>query len=250
MITKQKSKNPLLAWIQNEDNMNFIYGVGAAIVILGALFKLQHWPFANAMLIVGLSAEAIIFTISAFDPPTIHEIDWSKVYPQLAPGGKSGSPTANMDAMMKDAKIEPELLRSVGAGLKKLAAQTKNVNDLADASVATKDYTESIKGASESLKSVNTSYGTISSAAKDMAKSSNNLKEAVALTNQYKNNLHSASESLKAIVSSASAITDSAKGMASTPAQAEKLSVELESLTNNLNKLNKVYGGMYDAMHK
>ena len=250
MITEQKSKNPLLAWIQNEDNMNFIYGVGAAIVILGALFKLQHWPFANAMLIVGLSAEAIIFTISAFDPPTIHEIDWSKVYPQLAPGGKSGSPTANMDAMMKDAKIEPELLRSVGAGLKKLAAQTKNVNDLADASVATKDYTESIKGASESLKSVNTSYGTISSAAKDMAKSSNNLKEAVALTNQYKNNLQSASESLKAIVSSASAITDSAKGMASTPAQAEKLSAELESLTNNLNKLNKVYGGMYDAMHK
>ena len=250
MITKQKSKNPLLAWIQNEDNMNFIYGVGAAIVILGALFKLQHWPFANAMLIVGLSAEAIIFTISAFDPPTIHEIDWTKVYPQLAPDGKSGSPTANMDAMMKDAKIEPELLRSVGAGLKKLAAQTKNVNDLADASVATKDYTESIKGASESLKSVNTSYGTISSAAKDMAKSSNNLKEAVALTNQYKNNLQSASESLKAIVSSASAITDSAKGMASTPAQAEKLSAELESLTNNLNKLNKVYGGMYDAMHK
>ena len=250
MITKQKSKNPILAWIQNEDNMNFIYGVGAAIVILGALFKLQHWPFANAMLIVGLSAEAIIFTISAFDPPTIHEIDWSKVYPQLAPGGKSGSPTANMDAMMKDAKIEPELLRSVGIGLKKLAEQTKNVNDLADASVATKDYTESIKGASKSLKSVNTSYGTISSAAKDMASSSSNLKEAVALTNQYKNNLQSASESLKAIVSSASAITDSAKGMASTPAQAEKLSVELESLTNNLNKLNKVYGGMYDAMHK
>ena len=250
MITKEQSNNPILRWIQNEDNMNFIYGVGAAIVILGALFKLQHWPFANAMLIVGLSAEAIIFTISAFDPPTIHEIDWSKVYPQLAPGGKSGSPTANMDAMMKDAKIEPELLRSGGAGLKKLAEQTKNVNDLADASVATKDYTESIKGASKSLKSVNTSYGTISSAAKDMAKSSNNLKEAVALTNQYKYNLHSASESLKAIVSSASAITDSAKGMASTPAQAEKLSAELESLTNNLNKLNKVYGGMYDAMHK
>ena len=250
MITKEKSKNPVLAWIQNEDNMNMLYGLGAAVVILGALFKLQGWPGANVMLIAGLGAEAIIFTVSAFDPPTIHEIDWSKVYPQLAPGGKSGSPTANMDAMMKDAKIEPELLRSVGIGLKKLAEQTKHVNDLVDASVATKDYTESIKGASESLKSVNTSYGTISSAAKDMASSSNNLKEAVTLTNQYKNNLQSASESLKAIVSSASAITDSAKGMASTPAQAEKLSAELESLTNNLNKLNKVYGGMYDAMHK
>ena len=250
MITKEKSKNPILAWIQNEDNMNMLYGLGAAVVILGALFKLQGWPGANPMLIAGLSAEAIIFTVSAFDPPTIHEYDWSKVYPQLNPSGKSGSPTANMDAMMKEAKIEPEILRSVGAGLKKLAAQTKNVNDLADASVATQDYAESIKGASKSLKSVNTSYGTISSAAKDMASSSSNLKEAVTLTNQYKNNLQSASESLKAIVSSASAITDSAKGMASTPAQADKLSAELEALTNNLNKLNKVYGGMYDAMHK
>ena len=250
MITKQKSTNPILAWIQNEDNMNFIYGFGASIVILGALFKLQHWPFANAMLIAGLLTEAVIFAISAFDPPTVHELDWTKVYPQLSPDGKSGSPTANMDAMMKDAKIEPERERSVGIGLKKPIEQTKHVNDLADASVATKDYTESIKGASESLKSVNTSYGTISSAAKDMASSSNNLKEAVALTDQYKNNLQSASESLKAIVSSASAITASAKGMASTPAQAEKLSAELESLTNNENKHNKVYGGMYDAMHK
>ena len=250
MITKEKSKNPVLAWIQNEDNMNMLYGLGAAVVILGALFKLQGWPGANLMLILGLGAEAIIFTVSAFDPPTIHEYDWSKVYPQLGPSGKSGSPTANMDAMMKEAKIEPEILRSVGAGLKKLAAQTKNVNDLADASVATQDYAESIKGASKSLKSVNTSYGTISAAAKDMASSSSNLKEAVTLTNQYKNNLQSASESLKAIVSSSSAIIDSAKGMASTPAQADKLSVELEALTNNLNKLNKVYGGMYDAMHK
>jgi gliding motility-associated protein GldL len=250
MITKEKSKNPILAWIQNEDNMNMLYGLGAAVVILGALFKLQGWPGANPMLIAGLSAEAIIFTVSAFDPPTIHEYDWSKVYPQLNPSGKSGSPTANMDAMMKEAKIEPEILKSVGAGLKKLAAQTKNVNDLADASVATQDYAESIKGASKSLKSVNTSYGTISAAAKDMASSSSNLKEAVTLTNQYKNNLQSASESLKAIVSSSSAIIDSAKGMASTPAQADKLSVELEALTNNLNKLNKVYGGMYDAMHK
>ena len=147
MITKQ-SKNPVLRWIQNEDNMNMLYGLGAAVVILGALFKLQGWPGANLMLILGLGAEAIIFTVSAFDPPTIHELDWTKVYPQLKPNGKSGSPTANMDALMKEAKIEPELLRSVGAGLKKLAAQTKNVNDLAEASVATKDYTESIKGAS------------------------------------------------------------------------------------------------------
>ena len=54
MITKKKSSNPILAWIQNEDNMNVVYGLGAAVVILGALFKLQGWPGANIMLILGL----------------------------------------------------------------------------------------------------------------------------------------------------------------------------------------------------
>jgi gliding motility-associated protein GldL len=91
MITKKASSNPVLAWIQNEDNMNFIYGMGAAIVIIGALFKLQHWPGANAMLIAGLGTEAAIFAVSAFDPPTVHEWDWSKVYPQLKPEGKETS---------------------------------------------------------------------------------------------------------------------------------------------------------------
>ena len=50
MITKKRSTNPILRWIQNEDNMNLMYGLGAAVVILGALFKLQGWPFANEML--------------------------------------------------------------------------------------------------------------------------------------------------------------------------------------------------------
>ena len=59
MITKKASSNPVLAWIQNEDNMNFIYGMGAAVVIVGALFKLQHWPGANAMLIIGLGLSLI-----------------------------------------------------------------------------------------------------------------------------------------------------------------------------------------------
>ena len=75
MITKKKSDNVFLRIIQNEDNMNVVYGLGAAVVILGALFKLQGWPGANAMLIIGLSAEAIIFVLSAFDPPTKHEWD-------------------------------------------------------------------------------------------------------------------------------------------------------------------------------
>jgi len=248
MITKKASSNPVLAWIQNEDNMNFIYGMGAAVVIVGALFKLQHWPGANAMLIVGLGTEALIFAISAFDPPTVHEWDWSKVYPQLGPDGKASSAN-QVDNLMKEAELDPAVLKSVGEGMRKMAAQAKNINTLADASVAAQQYTESMKGATESLNSVNDSYNTISSTAQDLAASTTNVKDAVGLTEQYKENLKSATESLGSIVTASGAITKTASNMSGSPEDAAKLQKELKDLTDNLNKLNKIYGGMYHAMH-
>jgi gliding motility-associated protein GldL len=150
---------------------------------------------------------------------------------------------------MKEAKLDPEVLKSVGEGMRKMAAQAKNINTLADASVAANEYTESIKGATESLNSVNESYNTISSTAKDLAESTTNVKDAVGLTENYKENLKSATESLGAIVAASGAITETASGMAGSPAEAQKLQKELQALIDNLNKLNKIYGGMYHAMH-
>ena len=65
--------------------MNFTYGMGAAVVIIGALFKIQHYPGASELLIVGLCTEAFIFALSAFEPVD-QELDWSLVYPELAGG--------------------------------------------------------------------------------------------------------------------------------------------------------------------
>jgi len=249
MITKKKSNNPILAWLQNEDNMNIIYGLGAAVVILGALFKLQGWPFANLMLIAGLGTEALIFTLSAFDPPSKHEWDWSKVYPALGAGAK-GTSASQVGDIMKEAKLDPAVLKSVGDGMKKMAAQATNINDLAGASVAAKAYENSIKGATESLNSVNESYSTISATAKDLATSSSSVKEAVGLTEEYKENLKSASNSLGAIVTASGQITETATSMTKAQNDAVRLQQELQDLTENLNKLNKIYVGMYDAMHK
>ena len=249
MITKKKSNNPILAWLQNEDNMNIIYGLGAAVVILGALFKLQGWPFANLMLIVGLGTEALIFTLSAFDPPSKHEWDWSKVYPALGTGAE-GTSASQVGNIMKEAKLDPAVLKSVGDGMKKMAAQATNINDLAGASVAAKAYEDSIKGATESLNSVNESYSTISATAKDLATSSSSVKEAVGLTEEYKENLKSASNSLGAIVTASGQITETATSMTKAQNDAVRLQQELQDLTENLNKLNKIYVGMYDAMHK
>ncbi len=249
MITKKKSNNPILAWLQNEDNMNIIYGLGAAVVILGALFKLQGWPFANLMLIAGLGTEALIFTLSAFDPPSKHEWDWSKVYPALGTGSE-GTSASQVGNIMKEAKLDPAVLKSVGDGMKKMAAQATNINDLAGASVAAKAYENSIKGATESLNSVNESYSTISATAKDLATSSSSVKEAVGLTEEYKENLKSASNSLGAIVTASGQITETATSMTKAQNDAVRLQQELQDLTENLNKLNKIYVGMYDAMHK
>lgn len=62
-----------------------LYGWGAAVVIVGALFKIEHLPGASIMLSVGLGVEAFIFFMSAFEP--IHEDpNWELVYPELALG--------------------------------------------------------------------------------------------------------------------------------------------------------------------
>ena len=249
MITKKKSDNFILRIIQNEDNMNVVYGLGAAVVILGALFKLQGWPGANFMLIAGLGTEALIFTLSAFDPPTKHEWDWSKVYPSLK-AGQEGTSASQVGNIMKEAKLDPSVLKSVGDGMKKMAAQATNINDLAGASVAAKAYENSIKGATESLNSVNESYSTISATAKDLAASTSSVKEAVGLTEEYKDNLKSASSSLGAIVTASGQITETATSMTKAQNDAVRLQKELQDLSENLNKLNKIYVGMYDAMHK
>src|SRR5688572_13744509 len=127
--------------------MGYLYGWGASIVIIGAMFKIQHWPGAGPMLVAGLSIEAIIFFFSAFEP--VHEeTDWSLVYPELAglhddddkKKKKSGSVTQELDKMLEEAKIGPELLESLGTGLKSLGDKTAKLADITDASVASNEF--------------------------------------------------------------------------------------------------------------
>src|SRR4051812_41102788 len=145
-----------------------LYGLGAAVVILGALFKIQHYNGAGFMLFIGLSTEAIIFFFSAFEPP--HEdVDWSLVYPELAgmdnedshskKKKKVADPVAQqLDRMMAEAKIGPELLESLGTGLRSLGDSTSKLSDLTDASVVTNDYVKNVSKASESVSEMSNSY--------------------------------------------------------------------------------------------
>ncbi len=199
--------------------MKMVYGLGAAVVILGALFKIMHWPFGNEMLIIGLITEALVFTFSAFEP-TDDELDWSLVYPELAGGqtrtkpAKSEEPkeaegmlSKKLDKMLKEAKIDGALMASLGDSIKNFEGAAKNIQPTVDGMASQKKYSEELSLAASQMESLN---------------------------NLYKVQVESASEQAKVN-----------KAVAE---NAGKLHKEMESLTSNLSSLNNVYGGMLTAM--
>ena len=134
-----------------------VYGIGAAVVILGALWKILHLPGASAMLIAGLGTEAIIFFLSAFEPP--HEMpDWSLVYPELvgleprnSGSGYGGGGGFDLNAMVQAGQIDNSTVEQLGVGLKKMAQNASQLTNLSDASMATEAYLQTMKGASKSV---------------------------------------------------------------------------------------------------
>jgi gliding motility-associated protein GldL len=160
--------------------MSKLYGLGASVVIVGALFKINHWQGAGTMLAIGLLTEAVIFFFSAFEP--LHEeIDWSLVYPELTGipddelglessegrhrgaisggGGGAGSVAlAKFDEMLEKAEITPDLFQKLGGGLKKLSETTANVNAMGDVTAASSVYMNTINLANDSLGKLSESY--------------------------------------------------------------------------------------------
>ena len=145
--------------------MGLLYGLGAAVVIVGALFKIMHWPGAGPMLVVGLSTEALIFAVSAFEPQHM-PLDWTLAYPELAgvhdEDGNAienkGTAVEQLDTMLEDAKIDPELIESLGQGLRNLSTNANKLSEISDASVATNEYAESLKSASSKVSSLADDY--------------------------------------------------------------------------------------------
>ena len=202
--------------------MNFAYGMGAAVVILGALFKITHLEFGfitgNLMLTIGLVTEALIFGLSAFEPVD-NELDWSLVYPELAGGeakqkAKKENPedaqgllSQKLDAMLKEAKIDGALMASLGDSIKNFEGAAKAISPTVDAVASTKKYSEEMTKAAGQLETLNGLYQVQVQSAERNVKINDEVAE---------NNL--------------------------------KLKDQMQSLTSNLSTLNNVYGGMLTAM--
>src|SRR6218665_1617707 len=202
--------------------MNFAYGMGAAVLIIGALFKIAHFELGpltgTVMLTIGLLTEAAIFALSAFETPPA-ELDWSLVYPELAGGiakprekkeeqkDAQGLLSQKLDNMLKEAKIDGQLMESLGNSIKNFEGAAKAISPTVDSVASTKKYAEEMTKAATQLETLNGLYQVQLQSAERNAK----INDEVAA-----NNL--------------------------------KLKDQMLSLTSNLSTLNNVYGGMLSAM--
>lgn len=204
--------------------MNMVYGLGAAVVIIGALFKIQHLsigPITGGMVLsIGLIVEALVFAVSAFEPVE-DDLDWTKVYPELADGQSLGNSkdassgdaqsmlSQKLDDILKEAKLDANLISSLG------------------------DSIQNFQGAAEGLVSTST---TISS------------------TNQYNEQMSMAAAKLESLNGLYSTQVENASKQADLNSalveNSQRLQEQMQSLATNLSSLNGVYGGMLSAMSK
>jgi gliding motility-associated protein GldL len=247
--------------------MPLVYGLGASVVIVGAMFKIMHWPFAGPMLVVGLSTEAIIFAFSAFQP--VHkDPDWARVYPQLSEDyegyeeeevANGESLTRKLDDMLTDANLNQDVINRLGNGLNTLASSVGNLKDMTDASVASNEYAQNVKTASASILEMNKSYSRTVDAMSEMASASQDAKEyhsqvqtitknLGALNAVYEMELSDANNHLRAMNKFYGNLSSAMENMADASKDTEQFKNELAKLSGNLTKLNTVYGNMLSAM--
>jgi len=195
-----------------------LYGFGAAIVILGAMFKIMHWEGANYMLVIGLTTEAVIFFFSAFEKPGT-EYDWSLVYPELATGDggeRSLSVTEQLDNALENGGIDSELIARLGEGMRSLSETAGSLSGAVDAAGATAKYSEQLNSAASNMESLNALYAV-------------QLENTTAQVERQ---------------------NDVMEKLATASADAGDLAGQISALKGNLETLNGVYGGMLTAMGK
>jgi gliding motility-associated protein GldL len=203
--------------------MNFVYGMGAAVVIIGALFKITHYSIGfltgTVMLSIGLITEALVFAISAFDAPE-DELDWARVYPELSEEGlfaeesqknigADGMLSQKLDNLLQEAKIDVSLMESLGTSMQNFHSAAEGLSAASGSVASTNKYNEEVSKAALQMESLNSLY---------KAQVENSSKQAE-LNNEVVENT-------------------------------EKLKEQMEALANNLASLNGVYGGMLSAMSK
>jgi gliding motility-associated protein GldL len=254
--------------------INNIVSWGATIVIIGLLFKIQHWPYGGLFISLGLGTEAFLFFILGFQRDST-DVDWTKAYPELADDYKGELPTttaraavvpvsnysntAALDKMMEDAKIGPELIRSLGDGLRTFGDKVGAISRVTDAGNATVAFTDKVKSATESYDRLSVAFDKASANLQQMASSGIDskgyheqvnamAKNLTQLNSVYEMELQDSSNHLKSMKAFYQNIAVTMQNFNDSVGESQQFKTEVAKLTKNLASLNSVYGNMLSAM--
>ena len=234
----------LLAWLESKQGkvvLHKTYSFGASVVIVGALFKIQHYPGANAILPFGLGTEAIIFILFGLQKPH-EEVDWSLVYPELAgmhgeeetKEEKKGSITEQLDDMLEEAKIGPELMESLAAGMRSLSENASKMGNISEATVATGDYVTSINSASKNIGDLARNSGKAAESLEGMVGT-----DVGGATRDYINNVKNVTENMGELSASSSKASELLKELSG--ANSAAYVDQMDKMSENVASLNAVY---------
>lgn len=261
---------------------NLIIGVGAGVVLLGALFKLQHWPGAGLMLTIGMCTEAFIFCLLGLLPPH-KDYYWERYYPNLdenphveaykkgvkfkppvsalgeSSGGAGSSTTASLDKMLEEANINAPNLKRLNENFQKFGQTVDQMKDITDVTAATGTYSQSAReaadalgqmkdtfiGATNTLQSFNNAADSTTQFHQQVQVLSKNLGS---LNQIYEVELQDANNHLKAMNKFYSNLVNASDAMASSASDAVAAKEQIATLSRNLAQLNNIYGNMLSAM--
>jgi len=247
---------------------------GATVVIIGLMFKILHWPGATYWIAGGLITEAILFFILGFQRED-KEINWARVYPELNEdfqgelpkatvrgGGNTGpSTTAALDKMMEEAKIGPELVRSLGDGLRTFGDKVAAISRVTDAGEATIAFTSKVKDATASYEKLSVSFEKASANLTEMANSNVDskayhdqvtqlAKNLSALNAVYELELQDSSAHLKSMNKFYQNLSLTMNNFNESMDDSKQFKEEVGRLAKNLASLNAIYGNMLTAMNQ
>lgn len=243
--------------------MHKLMGIGASVILIGALFKIQHYPGASIALIVGLLTEALIFFLGSFEP--IHEeLDWTLVYPELAgldeieegmgiskKNTNDGNALQKFDELLEQGKLGPELFQRLGSNLEALNSNVSSLGEISNTAVATDSFVQNVNKAATSAEGLagafNSSTAKVSETFDVIAESTKQTAESIIKSGQETSQLISASAQSTANIISTSGnsyqelMTQLNTNFSSIGSSSKEQAIQQEALTKNISALNAVY---------
>jgi len=250
--------------------INNVVSWGATVVIIGLLFKIQHWEGATWFISIGLIAEAFLFFLLGFQMEP-EEVDWTRVYPELAddnfvpvaPKAKTNAlPAAvSLDKMIADAKIGPELINSLGDGLRSFGDKVNTISKVADAGAATQEFATKVKSASAAYDGLNIAFSKATAGLAEFANANVDskayhdqvtslAKNLSALNAVYELELQDSSIHLKSMSKFYQNLSATMQNFSESMDDSKQFKEEVNRLSKNLASLNAVYGNMLTAMNQ